>query len=97
MIKQIDTMSARINQLIQTEIAEEEAHYNATLLRTLLMMSATLIAALLGGWWLSGQIARPIGQLQEVMRAVAQGRFNVRANADGSNELSQLAKISTRH
>lgn len=92
LIKQIDTMSARINQLIQTEIAEEEAHYNATLLRTLLMMSATLIAALLGGWWLSGQIVRPIGQLQEVMRAVAQGRFNVRANADGSNELSQLAK-----
>ncbi|MFB3241076.1 methyl-accepting chemotaxis protein [Aeromonas salmonicida] len=92
LIKQIDTMSARINQLIQTEIAEEEAHYNATLLRTLLMMSATLIAALLGGWWLSGQIVRPIGKLQEVMRAVAQGRFNVRANADGSNELSQLAK-----
>ncbi|MDM5135880.1 methyl-accepting chemotaxis protein [Aeromonas salmonicida] len=92
LIKQIDTMSARINQLIQTEITEEEAHYNATLLRTLLMMSATLIATLLGGWWLSGQIVRPIGQLQEVMRAVAQGRFNVRANADGSNELSQLAK-----
>ena len=92
LIKQIDTMSAHVNQLIQAEIAEEEAHYHATLLRTLLLMSATLIAALLGGWWLSGRIVRPIGQLQEVMRAVAQGRFNVRAAADGNNELSQLAK-----
>lgn len=92
LIKQIDTMSAHVNQLIQAEIAEEEAHYHATLLRTLLLMSTTLIAALLGGWWLSGRIVRPIGQLQEVMRAVAQGRFNVRAAADGNNELSQLAK-----
>ena len=92
LIKQIDTMSAHVNQLIQAEIAEEEAHYHATLLRTLLLMSATLIAALLGGWWLSGRIVRPIGQLQEVMRAVAQGRFNVRAAAEGDNELSQLAR-----
>ncbi|MCW0507610.1 methyl-accepting chemotaxis protein [Aeromonas piscicola] len=92
LIKQIDTMSAHVNQLIQAEIAEEEAHYHATLLRTLLLMSTTLIAALLGGWWLSGRIVRPIGQLQEVMRAVAQGRFNIRAAADGNNELSQLAK-----
>ncbi|MFC5707648.1 methyl-accepting chemotaxis protein [Aeromonas eucrenophila] len=92
LIKEIDNMSAHVNQLILADIAEEEAHYHATLLRTLLLMGGTLLAALLGGWWLSGQIVRPIGQLQEVMRAVAQGRFNVRARAEGNNELSQLAK-----
>ncbi|MGY3884041.1 methyl-accepting chemotaxis protein [Aeromonas aquatica] len=92
LIKEIDSMSAHVNQLILADIAEEEAHYHATLLRTLLLMGGTLLAALLGGWWLSGQIVRPIGQLQEVMRAVAQGRFNVRAKAEGNNELSQLAK-----
>ncbi|OZG40460.1 methyl-accepting chemotaxis protein [Aeromonas sp. A35_P] len=91
LIKQIDAMSAHVNQLIQAEIAEEQAHYHATLLRTLLLMAASLAAALFGGWWLSGRIVRPIGQLQLVMRAVAQGRFNVRAASDGNNELSQLA------
>ncbi|MFM4702582.1 methyl-accepting chemotaxis protein [Aeromonas bivalvium] len=92
LIKQIDTLSAHINRLSQQEIAQEQAHYRATLLQTLLMMSATLVAALCGGWWLSGRVVQPIGQLQEVMHAVAQGRFNVRAKAEGSNELGQLAK-----
>ncbi|MFM4718077.1 methyl-accepting chemotaxis protein [Aeromonas bivalvium] len=92
LIKQIDTLSAQINRLSQQEIAQEQAHYRATLLQTLLLMSATLVAALCGGWWLSGRIVQPIGQLQEVMHAVAKGRFNVRAKAEGSNELGQLAK-----
>ena len=92
LIKQIDTLSAHINQLIQQEIAQEQAHYHATLLQTLLLMAATLVAALCGGWWLSGRIVQPIGQLQEVMHAVALGRFNVRAKAEGNNELGQLAK-----
>ncbi|TFF76971.1 methyl-accepting chemotaxis protein [Aeromonas taiwanensis] len=92
LIKQIDAMSGHINQLIQAEIAEEQDHYHATLLRTLLMMAVTLIAALAGGWWISGRIVQPIGQLQEVMHAVALGRFNVRASAEGSNELGQLAR-----
>ncbi|QSE73058.1 methyl-accepting chemotaxis protein [Aeromonas media] len=92
LIKQIDSLSAHINQLIQQEIALEQAHYHATLLQTLLLMAATLIAALCGGWWLSGRIVQPIGQLQEVMHAVALGRFNVRAKAEGNNELGQLAK-----
>ena len=92
LIKQIDTLSAHINQLIQQEIAQEQAHYHATLLQTLLLMAATLVAALCGGWWLSGRIVKPIGQLQEVMHAVALGRFNVRARAEGNNELGQLAK-----
>ncbi|BDO09479.1 methyl-accepting chemotaxis protein [Aeromonas caviae] len=96
LIKQIDAMSVHINQLTQTEIAEEQAHYRATLLRTLLLMGSTLIAALLGGWWISGRIVQPIGQLQEVMHAVALGRFNVRANAEGNNELGQLARDINR-
>jgi len=96
LIKQIDAMSVHINQLTQTEIAEEQAHYRATLLRTLLLMGGTLIAALLGGWWISGRIVQPIGQLQEVMHAVALGRFNVRANAEGNNELGQLARDINR-
>ena len=50
------------------------------------------MAALCGGWWLSGRIVQPIGQLQEVMHAVALGRFNVRAGAEGDNELGQLAR-----
>ncbi|MFQ2863286.1 methyl-accepting chemotaxis protein [Aeromonas caviae] len=96
LIKQIDAMSVHINQLTQTEIAEEQAHYRATLLRTLLLMGGTLIAALLSGWWISGRIVQPIGQLQEVMHAVALGRFNVRANAEGNNELGQLARDINR-
>ncbi|MGY4001035.1 methyl-accepting chemotaxis protein [Aeromonas sanarellii] len=92
LIKQIDTLSAHISQLSQQEIALEQAHYHATLLQTLLLMGATLVAALCGGWWLSGRIVQPIGQLQEVMHAVALGRFNVRARAEGDNELGQLAR-----
>ncbi|MCR6553613.1 methyl-accepting chemotaxis protein, partial [Aeromonas sp. CPF2-S1] len=96
LIKQIDSMSAHINQLIQQELAEEQAHYDATLLRTLLLTAGTLLAALICGWVLSGRIVSPIGQLQEVMHAVAQGRFNVRANAEGNNELGQLARDINR-
>ena len=92
LIKQIDSMSAHINQLIQQELAEDQAHYDATLLRTLLLTAGTLLAALICGWVLSGRIVSPIGQLQEVMHAVAQGRFNVRAKAEGNNELTRLAK-----
>nr|WP_269440454.1 methyl-accepting chemotaxis protein [Aeromonas veronii] len=92
LIKQIDSMSAHINQLIQQELVEEQAHYDATLLRTLLLTAGTLLAALICGWVLSGRIVSPISQLQEVMHAVAQGRFNVRAKAEGNNELTRLAK-----
>ncbi|MCJ8213541.1 methyl-accepting chemotaxis protein [Aeromonas veronii] len=92
LIKQIDSMSAHINQLIQQELADEQAHYDATLLRTLLLTAGTLLAALICGWVLSGRIVSPISQLQEVMHAVAQGRFNVRAKAEGNNELTRLAK-----
>ena len=92
LIKEIDTMSAHINQLTQSELAQEQAHYHATLLRTLLLTAVALLAALLCGWWLSGRIVSPIGQLQSVMHAVAQGRFNVRARVEGDNELAQLAK-----
>ena len=92
LIKQIDSMSAHINQPTQQELAEEQAHYDATLLRTLLLTAGTLLAALICGWVLSGRIVSPIAQLQEVMHAVAQGRFNVRAKAEGNNELTRLAK-----
>ncbi|MGL4717089.1 MAG: methyl-accepting chemotaxis protein, partial [Aeromonas sp.] len=85
-------LSARINQLMQVELAEQRARYQATLWRVLLFTSGTLLTALLCGWWLSGRIVSPIGHLQEVMRAVAQGRFNVRAKVEGNNELTRLAK-----
>ncbi|TNH86138.1 methyl-accepting chemotaxis protein [Aeromonas sobria] len=92
LIKEIDSMSTHINQLIVAEIASKDADYKATMLQAMFFMLGSLIAALVCGWWLSGHIVRPISQLQSVMRAVAQGRFNVRAHDEGNNELTHLAK-----
>ncbi|MCE9847245.1 methyl-accepting chemotaxis protein [Aeromonas allosaccharophila] len=92
LIKEIDGMSIHINQLIVAEIASKDADYKATMLQAMFFMLGSLIAALVCGWWLSGYIVRPISQLQSVMRAVAQGRFNVRAHEEGNNELTHLAK-----
>ncbi|HHQ4572059.1 TPA: methyl-accepting chemotaxis protein [Aeromonas veronii] len=92
LIKEIDGMSIHINQLIVAEIASKDADYKATMLQAMFFMLGSLIAALVCGWWLSGHIVRPISQLQSVMRAVAQGRFNVRAHEEGNNELTHLAK-----
>ncbi|KXU81575.1 MULTISPECIES: methyl-accepting chemotaxis protein [Aeromonas] len=90
--KEIDGMSAHINQLIQDELVREQKHYDEALFHALLLTAAALIAALACGWWLSGHIVQPISQLQGVMRAMAQGRFNVRASEEGNNEVTHLAR-----
>ncbi|WP_050514392.1 methyl-accepting chemotaxis protein [Aeromonas finlandensis] len=92
LIQSIDALSNQVNVGMANELAYQNSNYQSVMKSTITMLALSLLAVLVLGWWLSGVVVRPIGHLQEVMRAIAQGRLNVRAREEGNNELTRLAK-----
>ncbi len=52
---------------------------------------AALLAGLTVSFWIVRSISRPLGRLTEATRAVAAGQFSYRLEAEGEDELAQLA------
>ncbi|EAS43677.1 methyl-accepting chemotaxis protein [Photobacterium profundum] len=91
MVSTINTLSQRVNAYA-TASMEESAKNNKSLMNTatIAIMLAFVLATIIA-WWLSGLIVNPIVKLQEIMRNVAQGNLQVRAEQDGTNELAELS------
>lgn len=60
------------------------------LLTTLLIMTASLMAAILFSGWFSRKVTLPIEQLRRLMRRAESGEFNLRFHATSKDEISHL-------
>jgi methyl-accepting chemotaxis protein len=92
MVAVMNALSKRVNEVAaasmkQTEVENQRVQSNATTI-----VLSVFALSLLCAWVLSGKIVTPIVNLQRVMRELAQGNLNARAESDGSNELAMLSK-----
>ncbi|CAG19806.1 methyl-accepting chemotaxis protein [Photobacterium profundum] len=91
MVSTINTLSQRVN-VYATASMEQSAQNNKSLMNTATIAIMLAFAfAIIVAWWLSGLIVNPIVKLQAIMRNVAQGNLQVRAEQDGTNELAELS------
>lgn len=85
-----DQLSQQIT-IFANEFVEMRAAQNVKVKRlTFILVPSVFGLSLYVAWVLSGMIVRPILNLQNVMRQLAQGDLTVRADAKGKNEISKL-------
>ncbi|PSU43623.1 methyl-accepting chemotaxis protein [Photobacterium frigidiphilum] len=91
MVLTINALSQRVNAYATMSL-KESTQNNENLMNTAtITIMLTFIFATVIAWWLSGLIVNPIIKLQAIMRNVAQGNLQVRAEQDGTNELAELS------
>ncbi|AUW05704.1 TPA: methyl-accepting chemotaxis protein [Vibrio campbellii] len=91
MIKAIDNLSKKLNQIVTNEVEENGVLHSTTLTYSTVSLVIILSVASLISWLLASYIVAPIRNLQETMREVAKGNLLVEADEVGKNEVSQLA------
>ncbi|ENM5725881.1 methyl-accepting chemotaxis protein [Vibrio mimicus] len=92
MVKAISDLSQALNKLAIRTIKESEAQHDSVLSNSTISLIAILVAAALFSWILAGIIVKPLSQLQQTMRAVASGNLLVKAEEEGNNEITLLAR-----
>ncbi|MCZ4292647.1 methyl-accepting chemotaxis protein [Vibrio sinaloensis] len=86
-----DQLSQQITTFA-SEFIEMRTEQNVKVKRlTLILVPSVFGLSLYVAWVLSGMIVRPILNLQNVMRQLAQGDLTIRADAKGKNEISKLS------
>lgn len=86
-----DQLSQQITTFA-SEFVEMRAAQNVKVKRlTFVLVPSVFGLSLYVAWVLSGMIVRPILNLQNVMRQLAQGDLTIRADAKGKNEISKLS------
>ncbi|HDM8224026.1 TPA: methyl-accepting chemotaxis protein [Vibrio campbellii] len=91
MIKAIDNLSKKLNQIVTDEVEENGILHSDTLTYSTVSLVVILSIASLISWLLASYIVAPIRNLQETMQEVAKGNLLVEADEVGKNEVSQLA------
>lgn len=92
MVKAISDLSQSLNKLAIRTIKESETQHDSVLSNSTISLIAILVAAALFSWILAGIIVNPLSQLQQTMRAVASGNLLVKAEEEGNNEITLLAR-----
>ncbi|ENM5825131.1 methyl-accepting chemotaxis protein [Vibrio metoecus] len=92
MIKAIDVLSNRLNQVAMNTIDESEHEHDSVMSQSTFALIAILLVAALSSWLLAGIIVTPIRQLQQTVREVAKGNLLVKAQEVGKNEITLLAR-----
>ncbi len=92
MVKAISDLSQALNKLAIRTIKESETQHDSVLSNSTISLIAILVAAALFSWILAGIIVKPLSQLQQTMRAVASGNLLVKAEEEGNNEITLLAR-----
>lgn len=90
MVQAINSLSKRVNQFATSDLESSISHNVQVKATATYIILAVFVVAMIAAWWLSGLIVKPITQLQAVMRQLAQGQLDVRADQDGDNEISEL-------
>ncbi|WP_158119134.1 methyl-accepting chemotaxis protein [Vibrio metoecus] len=91
MIKAIDVLSNRLNQVAMNTIDESEHEHDSVMSQSTFALIGILLVAALSSWLLAGIIVTPIRQLQQTVREVAKGNLLVKAQEVGNNEITLLA------
>ncbi|APF80321.1 methyl-accepting chemotaxis protein [Vibrio cholerae] len=92
MIKAIDMLSNRLNQVAMTTIDESEHEHDSVMSQSTFALIGILLVAALSSWLLAGIIVTPIRQLQQTVREIAKGNLLVKAQEEGNNEITLLAR-----
>ncbi|EOW9468102.1 methyl-accepting chemotaxis protein [Vibrio cholerae] len=92
MIKAIDVLSNRLNQVAMTTIDESEHERDSVMSQSTFALIGILLVAALSSWLLAGIIVTPIRQLQQTVREIAKGNLLVKAQEEGNNEITLLAR-----
>ncbi len=92
MIKAIDVLSNRLNQVAMTTIDESEHEHDSVMSQSTFALIGILLVAALSSWLLAGIIVTPIRQLQQTVREIAKGNLLVKAQEEGNNEIPLLAR-----
>ena len=87
----------RQQELLGVLLVGSSQHDVVTLERRIMLLALGVVAVglLLGvlmSWWGAARVTRPVRQLAEGAREVADGNWNARVNVRGRNEIGQLAK-----
>ena len=77
--------------LIQRPLADIDAEVGQLRTTIIWAMIAAILLAVLAGWLMSRQIAKPIGQLASASERVAQGDLSTSVDVKSSNEVGVLA------
>ena len=77
--------------LIQRPLADIDAEVGQLRTTIMLVTIASVLLAMLAGWLMSRQIAKPIGQLARASERVAQGDLSTSVDVKSSNEIGVLA------
>ena len=92
MIKAIDVLSNRLNQVAMTTIDESEHEHDSVMSQSTFALIGILLVAALSSWLLAAIIVTPIRQLQQTVREIAKGNLLVKAQEEGNNEITLLAR-----
>jgi two-component system nitrogen regulation sensor histidine kinase NtrY len=89
-------LQGRNNELLGVLLVGSPRKELVTLLRRIQWMAAgvgggALLIGLLLTWWISARITRPVEELAEGARAVAEGNWDTRMDVGGHDEIGQLA------
>ncbi|ENM3848505.1 methyl-accepting chemotaxis protein [Vibrio cholerae] len=91
MIKAIDVLSNRLNQVAMKTIDKSGQEHDSVMSQSTFALIGILLVAALSSWLLAGIIVTPIRQLQQTVREVAKGNLLVKAQEEGNNEITLLA------
>ncbi len=100
----VDQILQLANQLSQdtwselTMHAQQAKQIEATAKRNMLLIFAlTLLSSLLLGWYLPGQIVRPIRHLTDLMKeAEKEGKLEIYADIESNDEIGELGRFVNR-
>ncbi|RBM86876.1 methyl-accepting chemotaxis protein [Vibrio paracholerae] len=92
MIKAIDVLSNRLNQVAMKTIDKIGQEHDSVMSQSTFALIGILLVAALSSWLLAGIIVTPIRQLQQTVREVAKGNLLVKAQEEGNNEITLLAR-----
>ncbi|ELV8624179.1 methyl-accepting chemotaxis protein [Vibrio cidicii] len=92
MVKAIDQLSTKLNQMALEEVSETGQQHDKTLTVSVFAMIGILTVAALISLLLASLIVKPIRALQQTMQQVASGNLLVNAEVEGKNEVAQLAQ-----
>ncbi|WP_028022875.1 methyl-accepting chemotaxis protein [Enterovibrio calviensis] len=96
MMVAINDLSAFINPLIEQDLKLSDENSDEAILTTGIVLTVSILFAIVISWWLSSVIVKPLQVLQEVLRKVAMGDLSVLANEEGTNELALLGRDTNK-
>lgn len=92
MVKAIDDLSAKLNEIALHEVAANETSHSNVMFNAILGLLAVLGTALVISWLLAGIIVTPIKSLQKAMKELAQGNLKTEVSVEGNNEITALSQ-----